>query len=84
MGESGRGITVSGGRSERVLRARLPLSHVLESCSCVLSPTMGRPASPFIGKGKTWVIEEEKEKNDREKGSRVAGSFSSMRVPPIL
>ena len=43
---------------------------------------MGRPASPFIGEGKTWVTEKKKEKNDREKkASRVAGSFFSfMRV----
>ena len=33
--ERGRGSQVSGGRSERVLRARLSLSHVLVSCSCV-------------------------------------------------
>jgi len=47
---------------------------------------MGRPASPFIGEGKAWVIEEEKEKNKREKkASRVAGSsFSFMKVPLIL
>ena len=39
---------------------------------------MGRSASPFIGKGKARVIEEEKEKNEREKkASRVAGSFFS-------
>ena len=49
-------------------------------------PFMGRPASPFIGEGKARVIEEEKEKNEREKkASRVAGSFFSfMRVPLIL
>ena len=29
---------------------------------------MGRPASPFIGEGKARVTEEEKEKNEREKG----------------
>ena len=47
---------------------------------------MGRPASPFIGDGKARVIEEEKEKNQREKkASRVAGSFFSfVRVPLIL
>ena len=70
-----------------MLRARLPLSRVLVSCSCVLiSLFMGRPAFPFIGEGKARVIEEEKEKNEREKkASRVAGSFSSfMRVPLIL
>ena len=70
-----------------MLRACLPLSRVLMSCSCVkISPFMGRPASPFIGKGKAHVTEEEKEKNDREKkASRVAGSvFSFMRVPLIL
>ena len=46
---------------------------------------MGSPDSPFIGEGKMWVTEEEKEKNEREKkASRVAGSFSFMRVPMIL
>ena len=47
---------------------------------------MGRPASPFIGKGKAWVTIEEKEKNEREpKASRIAGPFYSfMQVPPIL
>ena len=50
------------------------------------SPFMGCPASSFIGKGKAWVIEEEKEKNKREKkASRIAGSFFSfMQIPPIL
>ena len=44
-------------------------------------------ASPLIGEGKAWVITEEKEKNERErdKASRIAGSFFSfMRVPLIL
>ena len=47
---------------------------------------MGRPASPFIGEEKARVIEEEKEKNEREKkASRITGSFFSfIRVPPIL
>ena len=47
---------------------------------------MGRPASPFIGEGKARVIEEENEKNEREKkASRATGSFFSfMQVPPIL
>ena len=31
-------IPVSGGRSEQVLKARLPLSRVLVSCSFVLDP----------------------------------------------
>ena len=40
---------------------------------------MGRPASPFIGEGKKRVIEEEKEKDEREKkASRVVGSFFSF------
>ena len=71
-----------------MLRARLPLSRVLVSCSCVKDPLffMGRPAFPFIGEGKAWVTEEENEKNEREKkASRAIGSFFSfMRVPPIL
>ena len=70
-----------------MLRARLLLSRVLVSYSCVPIPTfMGRPASPFIGEGKKRVTEEEKEKNEIEKkASRVARSFFSfMRVPPIL
>ena len=59
----------SGGRSERVLRAHLPLSYVLVSCSGVkIPPFIGCPASPFIGEGKSQVIEEENEKNDREEG----------------
>ena len=47
---------------------------------------MGRLASPFIGERKARIIEEEKEKNEREKkASRVAGSFFSfMQVAPIL
>ena len=47
---------------------------------------MGRPAFSFIGQGKALVIEEGKEKNERErKASRIAGSFFSfMRVPQIL
>ena len=63
---------------------------MLVSCSCIFfaTPSVGRPASPFIGEGKAHVTEEEKEKNERErekKASRVAGSFFSfMRVPPVL
>ena len=60
-------------------------------CSChalvfLISLFMGRPASPFIGEGKAWVTEEEKEKNEREKkASRVVRSFFSfMHVPLIL
>ena len=47
---------------------------------------MGHPAFPFIEEGKAWVIEEEKEKNKREKkASKVDGSFFSfMRVLSIL
>ena len=69
-----------------MLRAHLPLNRVLMSCSCVpISPFMWRPASPFIGDGKARVTEEEKEKNEREKASWVAGSFFFfMRVPLIL
>ena len=69
-----------------MLRARLPLSRVLVSCSCVqISLFMERPAFLFIGEGKTRITEEEK-KNEREKkASRVAGSFFFfMRVPSIL
>ena len=48
-------------------------------------PSVGHSASPFIDEGKARVTEEEKEKNEREKKtSRVAGSFSFMRVPLIL
>ena len=85
-GERVKGSQVSGGRSEWMLRARLSLSRVLVSCSCVpILPNSGRPASPFICEGKAWVTEEEKEKNEREKASRVAGSFFSlMRVLLIL
>ena len=46
---------------------------------------MGPLASPFIGEEKAQVIAEEKEKNEREKKAfRITGSFSFMRVPPIL
>ena len=47
---------------------------------------MGRPAFPFIGQGKAWVIVEEKEENEKEKkSSRIIGSFFSfMRVPLTL
>ena len=46
---------------------------------------MGRPTSPFIGEEKARVTDEENEKNEREKkASRVAGSFSFMRVLSIL
>ena len=51
------------------------------------SPFTGRPALSFIGEGKARVTAEEKEKNERErdKASRIAGSFFSfMRVPLIL
>ena len=48
-------------------------------------PFMGRPAFSFIGEGKARVTAEEKEKNKREKASRIVGSFYSfMWVPPIL
>ena len=69
-----------------MLRAHLPLSRVLVSCSCVqISPSVGCPAYTFIGEEKARVIEEEKEKNKREKkASRVVGSFSFMQVPLIL
>ena len=61
------------------------LSHGLVLCGS-RSPFMRCPASPFIGEGKAWVIEEKKENNEREKkASRVARSlFSYMRVPLIL
>ena len=45
---------------------------------------MGHPASPFIGEGKARVTEEKKEKDQREKASKVVESFFSfMWVPPI-
>ena len=48
--------------------------------------SVGHPVSPFIDEGKARVIEEEKEKNEREKkASRIAVSFFSfMRVPSIM
>ena len=70
-----------------MLRARLSLSRVIVLCSYVkILPFMGCPTFPFIGEGKARVIEEEKEKNKREKKAfRVVGSFFSfMRVLPIL
>ena len=40
---------------------------------------MGRPAFPFIGQGKAWIIVEGKEENEKEKkSSRIAGSFFSF------
>ena len=57
-----------------MLRARLLLSRVLVSCSCVqISPFMGHPTSPFIGEGKARVTEEEKEKNEREREEGFQG-----------
>ena len=79
---------MSDERSERVPRARL-----LPGCALVCSdrfgvrwvrvPFMGRPAFPFIGQGKAWVIVEGKEENEKGKrSSRIAGSFFSfIRVP---
>ena len=56
-----------------------------ELMRCVAIPLMGRPAFPFIGQGKAWVTVEGKEENEKEKkSSRIAGSFSFMRVPPTL
>ena len=48
-------------------------SIIAQPCACVVLlcfdlPSVGRPASPFIGEGKTRVTEEEKEKNEREEG----------------
>ena len=53
---------------------------------CVAIPLMGRPAFPFIGQGKAWVIVEGKEENEKEKkSSRIVGSFFSFtQVPPSL
>ena len=52
-----------------MLRARLLLSRVLVSCSCIpiSSLFMGPTASPFIGEGKVRVTAEEEEKNERER-----------------
>ena len=36
---------------------------------------MGRPAFPFIGLEKAWVTVEGKEENEKEKFSRITGSF---------
>ena len=67
-----------------MLRARLPLSHVLVSCSCVqIPPFMGRSASPFIGEAKARVTADKKEQNERDEGFQNR-RFSFMRVPPIL
>ena len=63
-----------------MLRARLLLSRVLVSCSCVkISLFMGRPASSFLGEGKARVIEEEKgEERERQEG------FQGCRVLLLL
>ena len=41
---------------------------------------MGRPAFSFIGQGKTWVIAEEKEKNEREEGLQDRGVLLLLHV----
>ena len=51
---------------------------------CVAIPLMGRPAFPFIGQGKAWVIVEGKEENEKEKkSSRIVGSFFSFTQVPL-
>ena len=46
---------------------------------------MGRPASPFIGKGEEQVYKGRRRKTKEKKASRTAGSFFSfMRVLPML
>ena len=48
---------------------------------------MGRPASSFIGEGKARVIEEKKEKNEREKGlgeTELVASKSGKTEPAAL
>ena len=82
-GERGKGSQVSGGRSERVLRAQSLLSRVFVSCSCIFiswfgPPLLRRPAFPFISEGKAWVTVEENEKNEREEG------FQDRRVLLLL
>ena len=63
--------------------ATKPCARVVLLCSD--PPSVGHPASLFIGEGKARVTEEEKEKNERKKKVfRVAESFSFIRVPPIL
>ena len=83
-------IPVSGGRSEQVLKARLPLSRVLVSCSCVclfFRPQRGAPCFPFYRRRESAGYRRGKgEERERwKKASRVAGSFFSfMWVPLIL
>ena len=75
-----------------MLRAQLPLSCVLVSCSCVLicslfGPLVGAPNFPFYRQRKSAGYSGGKgEGREREKkASRIAGSFFPfMRVLPIL
>ena len=54
-----------------------------ESMLCVAMPTirvpfMGRPAFTFIGQDKARIIVAGKEENEKEKSSRIIGSFFSF------
>ena len=56
-----------------------------KSMRCVAMHLMGRPVFPFIGQAKVRVTVEGKEENEKEKSSRIIGSFFSFtRVPPTL
>ena len=78
-----------------MLRARLLLSRVFVSCSCVDLDMIGSrldriihgtPCFPFYRPRESMGYSGGKEKNEREKKVfRIAGSFFSfMRVLPIL
>ena len=70
-----------------MLRAQLPLSRVLVSCSCVPLFQRGAPYFPFYRRRESagYKGEKEEEREREKKASRVAGSFFSfMRVPLIL
>ena len=79
-GERGRVSQVSGGRSERVLRAHLPLCPVLVSCSCVqIPPLHGAPCFPFYRRKESTDYRGGKgEEREREEG------FQGYRVRPLL
>ena len=69
--------------------AAQPCARVVLLCFYLIirAPFMGRFASPFIGEGKARVTTEEEEKKERKRGkkaSKVAGSFFSFMLVPLI
>ena len=78
---------VSSERSKRVLRAQLLLLCVSRSDRFGVGsdPLHGTPCFPFYRPRESIGYNGGKEKNERQKkAARTAGSFSFMRVLPIL